>query len=174
MLTRDQNIVDIEFQVVWNIADPDEVPVQPGRSRRHDPRRVANPRCATSSRGRELSPILNRDRGAIAADLRVAVQGTLDSYKAGINVIRVNLHRADPPREVIDAFREVQAAQQERDRLEKEADAYANRVTAGARGEAAQLLEEAEGLPRPGRERGRRVRPRASFRSTTNTSRPPK
>ena len=92
----------------------------------------------------ELAPVLNRDRGAIAADLRAAVQGTLDSYNAGINVVRVNFNRADPPREVIDSFREVQAAQQERDRLEKEADAYANRVTAGARGEAAKLLEDAQ------------------------------
>ncbi|MDN5569130.1 MAG: protease modulator HflK, partial [Paracoccus sp. (in: a-proteobacteria)] len=72
-------------------------------------------------------------------------QSTLDEYQSGINVIRVNLDRADPPEEVIDAFREVQAAQQERDRLEKEADAYANRVLAQARGDAAQTLEQAEG-----------------------------
>ena len=62
-----------------------------------------------------------------------------------MNVVRVNFDKADPPREVIDSFREVQAAEQERDRLEKQADAYANRVLASARGEAAQLLEEAEG-----------------------------
>jgi modulator of FtsH protease HflK len=93
----------------------------------------------------ELSPILNRDRGVIASDLKVAVQSTLDVYKSGINVVRVNFDKADPPREVIDSFREVQAAQQERDRLEKEADAYANRVTAAARGQSAQLTEEAEG-----------------------------
>jgi membrane protease subunit HflK len=92
----------------------------------------------------ELAPVLNRDRGRISTDLLAQVQGTLDTYDAGINVVRVNLAKADPPLEVIDAFREVQAAQQERDRLEKEADAYANRVTAGARGQAAQLLEEAE------------------------------
>jgi membrane protease subunit HflK len=92
----------------------------------------------------ELSPILNRDRGMIAADLEQAIQGTLDSYQAGINVIRVNFDRADPPREVIDSFREVQAAQQERDRLEREADAYANRVTAAARGDSARILEESE------------------------------
>ena len=92
----------------------------------------------------ELSPILNRDRGAIAQDLEAAVQSTLDSYHAGIQVIRVNFNRADPPREVIDSFREVQAAQQQRDRLEKQADAYANQVTAGARGEAARLLEDSE------------------------------
>ena len=92
----------------------------------------------------ELIPVLNTGRGPIAAELREAVQNTLNSYQAGINVVRVNFNRADPPDEVRDAFREVQAAQQERDRLEKEADAYANRVTAGARGEAAQLLEQAE------------------------------
>ena len=92
----------------------------------------------------ELSPILNRDRGVITADITRSIQTTLDSYDAGINVVRVNFDKADPPREVIDAFRKVQAAQQERDRLEKEADAYANTVTAGARGQAAQLLEEAE------------------------------
>ena len=64
---------------------------------------------------------------------------------AGMNIVRVNLDKADPPGDVIDAFRDVQAAEQERDRLERQADAYANRVLAGARGEAAQLLEEAEG-----------------------------
>ena len=62
-----------------------------------------------------------------------------------MNVVRVNFDKADPPQQVIDAFREVQAAEQERDKLEKQADAYANRVLAGARGEAAQVLEEAEG-----------------------------
>ena len=56
----------------------------------------------------------------------------------------MNLNKADPPREVIDAFRDVQAAEQERDRLERQADAYANRVLAGARGESAQVLEQAE------------------------------
>ena len=62
-----------------------------------------------------------------------------------MNIIRVNFDRADPPQPVIDAFRDVQAAEQERDRLQNVADAYANRVLAEARGEAAQLLEEAEG-----------------------------
>src|SRR5690606_37685618 len=77
-------------------------------------------------------------------ELTQAVQRTLDGYQSGIHVVRVNLDRADPPREVIDSFLEVQAAQQRRDQLEKEADAYANRVLAAARGEAAALLEGAE------------------------------
>jgi membrane protease subunit HflK len=93
----------------------------------------------------ELAPILNRDREIIADTVLQLIQTTMDSYDSGINIVRLNLDRADPPNEVIDAFREVQAAEQQRDRLEREADAYANRVLAGARGEAAQVLEEAEG-----------------------------
>ncbi len=144
MLTGDQNIVDLEFQVVWNISDPAKYLFNLG-----DPQDTI--RAVSESAMRDiiarsnLAPILSTARGEIAADLRTAVQKTLDSYDAGINIVRVNFNRADPPREVIDSFREVQAAQQERDRLEKEADAYANKVTAGARGEAAQVKEEAEG-----------------------------
>lgn len=143
MLTRDQNIVDMEYQVVWNISDPEKYLFNLA-----DPadtmRAVAESAMRDIIARSELAPILNRDRGAIATDLREATQRTLDAYQSGINVVRVNLARADPPGEVIDAFREVQAAQQERDRLEKEADAYANRVLAQARGDAAQALEQAE------------------------------
>ena len=143
MLTRDEAVVDIEFQVVWNIGDPARflfnlaAPDETVRA-------VAESAMRDIIARSELSPILNRDRGAIAADLRQAAQGVLDSYESGINIIRVNFDKADPPREVIDSFREVQAARQERDRLERQADAYANRVLAGARGEAAQIQEEAE------------------------------
>ena len=143
MLTRDQNIVDIGFQVVWNIADPEQYLFNLADP--EDTMRAVSESAMRDIVARsELSPILNRDRGVIAADVQSAVQETLDSYNAGIQVIRVNLQRAQPPAEVIDAFREVQAAQQHRDTLEKEADAYANRVTAGARGAAAQFMEEAE------------------------------
>ncbi len=143
MLTRDEAVVDIEFQVVWNVADPAGFLFNLA-----DPaatvRAVAESAMRDIIARRELSPILNQDRGAIAAELRQAVQQVLDGYNSGINVIRVNFDKADPPREVIDAFREVQAARQERDRLERQADAYANRVLASARGEAAQILEQAE------------------------------
>ena len=143
MLTRDQNIVDIEFQVVWRVADPADFLFNLS-----DPadtiRAVSESAMRDIIARSELSPILNRDRGTIANDVRVAVQKTLDSYKAGITVVRVNFSKAQPPEEVIEAFRQVQAAQQERDRLEKQADAYANTVTAGARGEAARLAEQSE------------------------------
>lgn len=143
MLTQDQNIVDIGFQVVWNVSDPAALLFN-----LQDPadtiRAVSESAMRDIIARSNLSPILNRDRGAIASELLGAVQGTLDTYDAGINVIRINFDRADPPEEVIDSFREVQAAQQERVRLENEAEAYRNRVTAGARGEAARVTEGAE------------------------------
>ena len=92
-----------------------------------------------------LAPILNRDRGIIADSAMRNIQEALDEYDSGIQVVRVNLDKADPPREVIDSFREVQAAEQERDRLQRQADAYANRALAEARGQAAQILEDSEG-----------------------------
>lgn len=144
MLTTDANIVDIDFQVVWNINDPQKYLFNIA-----DPeitvRAVSEAAMREVIAESELAPILNRDRGVVADRVMVSIQEALDSYESGINIVRVNLQRADPPREVIDAFRQVQAAEQERDRLERQADAYANTVLAGARGEAAQILEQAEG-----------------------------
>lgn len=144
MLTGDENIVDIDFQVVWNINDLQKFLFN-----------LAEPtdtiRAVSESAMREiiarsnLAPILNRDREAISQELGELIQATLDSYDSGMNVVRVNFDKADPPEEVIDAFREVQAAEQTRDTLEKQADKYANEKLAAARGQAAQLLEQAEG-----------------------------
>ncbi|WPY93078.1 FtsH protease activity modulator HflK [Limimaricola variabilis] len=144
MLTTDANIVDIGFQVVWNVSDPARFLFNI-----RDPQLTVQ--AVSESVMREiiaasnLAPILNRDRGVIADTAMESIQATLDAYESGINIVRVNLDRADPPSEVIDAFRDVQAAEQERDRLQRQADAYANRVLAEARGEAAQTIEQAEG-----------------------------
>ncbi|WP_461307124.1 FtsH protease activity modulator HflK [Albidovulum sp.] len=144
MLTGDENIVDIDFQVVWNINDPTEYLFN-----LRDPeltiRAVAEASMREIIAQSPLAPILNRDRGIIAERLKDLIQSTLDSYNSGLNIVRVNFDRADPPREVIDAFKNVQSAEQQRDRLQKEADAYANTVLAAARGQSAQVLEEAEG-----------------------------
>ena len=144
MLTTDENIVDIDFDVVWNINNPADYLFNL-RDPENTIRSVAESAMREIIAQSELAPILNRDRQLIGDQALALIQTTMDSYGSGVNIIRINLDRADPPVEVIDAFREVQAAEQERDRLERTADAYSNRVTAGARGEAAQLLEEAEG-----------------------------
>lgn len=159
MLTTDENIVDIDFQVVWNIKNAKDF-----KFSLRDP--DASVRAISESAMREviaqseLAPILNRDRGAVADRVKELIQITLDNRMTGINVLRVNVNKVDPPSQtvrvtnsdgttsqasVVDAFRDVQAAEQERDRVERQADAYANRKTAEARGESAQLLEAAEG-----------------------------
>ena len=143
MLTTDENIVDIDFQVVWNISNAADFLFNL-RDGPETVRAVSESAMREIVAGSELAPLLNRDRALVAQRAEELIQATLDSYQSGINVVRVNLNKADPPREVIDAFRDVQAAEQERDRLERQADAYANRVLAGARGEAAQVLEQAE------------------------------
>ncbi|MFD2738466.1 FtsH protease activity modulator HflK [Sulfitobacter aestuarii] len=159
MLTTDENIVDIDYQVVWNIKDARNF-----KFSLRDP--DASVRAISESAMREviaqseLAPILNRDRANVEATVKELIQGTLDRRNTGINILRVNLNKVDPPSQtvqvtndagqtktvsVVDAFRDVQAAEQERDRVERQADAYANRRTAEARGESAQLLEAAEG-----------------------------
>lgn len=144
MLTGDENIVDIDFQVVWNINNPQEFLFNLAEPQ-------ATIRAVSESVMREivartdLTPILTTGKGEIAAELQTLIQETLDSYNAGVNIIRVNFDKADPPKEVADSFREVQAAEQKRDTLEKQADAYSNTKVAAARGKAAELLEQAEG-----------------------------
>lgn len=143
MLTGDENIVDIDFQVVWNITDP-AMFLFNLREPEETIRAVSESAMREVIGRSELSPILNRDRGIVSLDVRELIQLTLDSYSSGVNIVRLNFDKADPPREVIDSFRDVQAAEQERDTLEKRADAYANQALAKARGEAAQILQEAE------------------------------
>ena len=130
MLTTDENIVDIDFQVVWNIKNARDF-----KFSLRDP--DASVRAISESAMREviaqseLAPILNRDRGAVADRVKELIQITLDNRETGINVLRVNVNKVDPPSQtvrvrnsdgtnsqasVVDAFRDVQAAEQERDR----------------------------------------------------------
>lgn len=159
MLTTDENIVDIDFEVVWNVKNAKDF-----KFSLRDPEASVVAISEAAMREviaqSELAPILSRDRGIVEQTTRELIQTTLDNRKTGINVLRVNVKKVDPPEQsvqvtdvqgrtstvsVVDAFRDVQAAEQERDRLERQADAYANRRTAEARGESAQLLEAAEG-----------------------------
>ena len=144
MLTTDANIVDIGFQVVWNVSDPAKLSfniAEPDETVRAVAESVMREIISATT----LAPILNTDRGSISEAVQENVQTALDDYDSGIRIVRINLERADPPAEVIDSFRAVQAAEQQRDQLERLADAYANRVLAEARGQAAQIIESAEG-----------------------------
>ncbi|MEM9048917.1 MAG: FtsH protease activity modulator HflK [Pseudomonadota bacterium] len=143
MLTGDENIVDIEFQVVWNVADLQSFLFNL-KDHESTIKAVAESAMREIVARSNLQPILNESRGAIGAELERLIQGTLNSYEAGINIIRVNFNRADPPEPVQDAFRDVQAAEQDRDRFEKEAELFANERTAKARGLAEEIKQDAE------------------------------
>ncbi|WP_281984051.1 FtsH protease activity modulator HflK [Thalassorhabdomicrobium marinisediminis] len=158
MLTGDENIVDIDFQVVWNITQPDRFLfnlAEPEETIAAVAESVMREIIAQSRLAN-----LNQDRDNIEQRMQELTQATLDSYDSGVNIVRINLGAADPPAtrvaatnidgEVnptspLAAYRDVQDAEQERIQLQNQADAYANRVTAGARGNAAQVLENAEG-----------------------------
>jgi len=143
MLTGDENIVDIDFQVVWNIGQPQDflfnlaVPDATIRAVSESAMREVIARS-------QLKPILSRDRALISQEVEELIQTILDSYGSGVNIVRVNFDGADPPAQVIDAFRDVQAAAQDRETKESQAEAYANQKLAEARGEVAQVLQQAE------------------------------
>jgi len=105
MLTGDENIVDIDFQVVWNIRQADQFLFNL-REPEQTIRAVSESAMREIIAQSELSPILNRDRGPIADRLKDLIQSTLDGYDSGMNVVRVNFDKADPPREVTAVYQD--------------------------------------------------------------------
>ncbi len=95
--------------------------------------------------GMRIDDVLTEGREQLQNDTHQLIQATLDAYGAGIEIVRVNLQKSDPPAAVIDAFRDVQAARADQERLRNEAQAYANDIIPRARGEAEQIRLDAEG-----------------------------
>ncbi len=93
----------------------------------------------------QIQRLLTAERKNIEPAAQTLMQGILNDYKAGVLVLQVQLQSVDPPGEVIAAFRDVTAAQQDQDRLRNVAEAYANKVVPEARGKAAAIIQEAEG-----------------------------
>jgi membrane protease subunit HflK len=89
--------------------------------------------------------IRTRGRQAAQQSVHTLIQATLDSYDSGISITGVQLERADPPPQVVDAFEEVQRAEQNQNRLIREAEQYRNQRLGAARGEAAKIVEDAKG-----------------------------
>ncbi|RAI01045.1 FtsH protease activity modulator HflK [Acuticoccus sediminis] len=145
MLTGDENIVDIDFKVQWqvdrdhpanflfNIEDPEGTVKQ-----------VAESAMREVVGRRNIQPILTQERQQIQLAVQELMQQTLDQYDAGIDVTQVQMQKVDPPEQVIDAFRDVQAARADQETAQNRADAYANEVVPQARGEAAKIVEDAQ------------------------------
>jgi len=144
MLTGDENIVDIDFVVFWRIKDAEKYlfNIQNPDITVKDVAESAMREVVGES---EIQPILTEDRQKTEEATRKLMQATLDTYGAGIRIDQVKLQKVDPPAEVIDAFRDVQAARADQERLQNEADAYANTIVPEARGDAQRILQAAEG-----------------------------
>ena len=143
MLTGDENIIDIDFSIFWRVKDPQDFLFNV-REPDEVVRWVAESAMREVVGKRNLAPILNEARDEVQVDVRALMQETLDSYGAGIEIQEVNLDKSDPPAQVIDAFRDVSAAEQDRVTAINQATAYANRVVPEARGQAQRILQEAE------------------------------
>ncbi|WP_024278428.1 FtsH protease activity modulator HflK [Xanthobacter sp. 126] len=143
MLTGDENIVDVDFSVFWVINNAEEYLFN-----------VQNPegtiKAVAESAMREvigrtnIQPILTGARQGIETGVQELMQQVLNGYKAGVQVTQVQMQKVDPPSQVIDAFRDVQAARADAERAQNEAQTYANRVLPEARGEASRVENAAQ------------------------------
>jgi membrane protease subunit HflK len=154
MLTGDENIVDVNFTVYWKIRtdrDPktNRWGVEQYLFNIEDPQNTVKEVAESVMREvigqSDLQPILTEARLKIEQQVQKLIQEVVDSYGSGIRVDQVQLQKVDPPAEVIESFRNVQAARQDRDRLQNEAQTYANQKVPEARGAAERILQEAEG-----------------------------
>ena len=143
MLTGDENIVDINYSVFWVIKDA-------GKFLFNIQSPVETVKATSETAMREviaknnIQTILTEGRASIEVEVQEITQQILDEYGSGIQITQVQTQQADPPAQVIDAFRDVQAARADRERSKNEAEGYANDVIPRARGEAEQVLQQAE------------------------------
>jgi modulator of FtsH protease HflK len=146
MLTGDENIVDVDFTVLWRIKPNG---VADFLFNIQNPEGTVKAVAESAMReviGRSyIQPILTGARTATEQAVQELMQKTLDNYGSGIQITQVQMQKVDPPAQVIDAFRDVQAARADLERLQNEAQTYANRVVPDAKGRAAQILQVAEG-----------------------------
>jgi membrane protease subunit HflK len=144
MLTGDENIVDVDFVVYWRIKDAEAYLFniqQPEQTVKE----VSESAMREIVGKTNIAPLLTEARQKAEVDAQKLIQETLNSYRAGIQIDQVQLQKVDPPTQVIDAFRDVQAARADQERLQNEAFAYANRIVPEARGEAERILQGGEG-----------------------------
>ena len=142
MLSGDQNIVDVKFSVAYQVSDP-----RAYLFRVADPdemvRQVAESAMREAVGRRPAQDIFRDDRQGISDAVREIIQSTLNEYGTGLDVNAISIEDAAPPREVADAFDEVQRAEQDEDRFVEESNQYSNQQLGRARGEGAQIREEA-------------------------------
>lgn len=143
MLTGDENIIDIQFVVFWQIKDAFKYLFNV-RNPKQTVKVVAESAMREIVGKSEFEFARTTGRGSITADTGKLIQQLLDDYDAGIQVRQVEMQGVDPPAAVIDAFRDVQAARADKERAVNGATAYRNEITQRAEGEASQVIAAAE------------------------------
>ena len=145
MLTGDENIVDVDVSVFWqvkaggagdylfNIQNPEGTV-----------KAVAESAMREVVGRSDIQPILTGARQSIETSVHELMQKVLDTYQAGVQVTQVQMQKVDPPAQVIESFREVQAARADLVRLQNEAETYANQKVPDAKGQASKILQDAE------------------------------
>ena len=143
MLTGDENIVDIDFQVQWQISDIKDFTLNVA-----DPNTAIRKAAESAMREviakRPIADALSDGKGVIEQEAKFLLQEILDSYKVGVRINIVQLLRVNPPAQVIDAFLDVQNAKADREKEINQSQAYSNDIVPRARGEAAKLIQESE------------------------------
>ena len=146
MLTGDENIVDVDFTVLWRIKPKGAADFLFNIQNPEGTVKAVAESAMREVIGRSsIQPILTGARTATEQAVQDLMQRTLDHYGSGIQITQVQMQKVDPPAQVIDAFRDVQAARADLERLQNEAQTYANRVVPDAKGRGAQILQVAEG-----------------------------
>lgn len=144
MLTRDENIVLVDFAVQYQVRDAEQFAFGV-----RDPDATLGQAAESAVRavigGSEMDTILSGQRTELMARAKQILQSTLDQYRTGLVLTELNFQNVRPPQEVKDAFDDANRALQDKQRLEEEAKAYASRVVPEARGDAAIARAEAEG-----------------------------
>ena len=142
MLTGDQNIVDVNFTVLYKIKDAGKF-----LFKLRNPETTVKDMSESVMREivgqRDLEFLLTGGRQEVEQVVRSDLQDILDEYESGILVQSIQLQSVNPPALVIDAFDEVQRARQDKEKLVNEANSYMNKIVPNARGDAAKLVQEA-------------------------------
>jgi membrane protease subunit HflK len=144
MLTDDENIVDVQFAIQYNLKSPEDFLFN-NKNPEDNVLQAAETSIREIVGKSKMDFVLNQGRSEVASRVKLLMQQILDRYKTGILVTTVNLQGVQAPEQVQSAFEDVVRAGQDRERFKNEGQAYANDVVPKARGVAARLTEEATG-----------------------------
>ncbi|MFZ5720789.1 MAG: FtsH protease activity modulator HflK [Pseudomonadota bacterium] len=143
MLTGDEQIVDIDFSITWRISDAARY-LLATREPEEAVKAVAESAMREVVGMSQLQTIISTGRGEVQRQTAEVMQRTLDSWGAGIDIVEVQIRAANPPPEVVAAFRDVQSAAQDAESAINEANGYRNRVVNEAKGDAARITQAAQ------------------------------